>query len=30
MNDLTEAITDYVYVFQARYEKFKKRRGTAP
>ncbi len=29
MNDLAEAIIDYVYVFQARYEEFKKRRGTA-
>jgi hypothetical protein len=26
MNDPTEAIIDYVYVFQARYEDFKKRR----
>ncbi|WP_460798691.1 DUF4145 domain-containing protein [Nocardioides pacificus] len=26
-NDLTEAIIDYVYVFQARYEAFKARRG---
>jgi hypothetical protein len=30
MNDLTEATIDYVYVFQARYEEFKKRRATAP
>lgn len=30
MNDLTEAIIDYVYVFQARYEDFKRRRGTTP
>lgn len=30
MNDLAEAIIDYVYVFQARYEDFKRRRGTAP
>jgi hypothetical protein len=28
MNDLAEAIIDYVYVFQARYEEFMKRRGT--
>lgn len=27
MNDLAEAIIDYVYVFQARYEQFKNRRG---
>lgn len=26
MNDLAEAIIDYIYVFQARYEEFKKRR----
>lgn len=28
MNDLAEAIIDYVYVFQARYEEFKKRRSA--
>ena len=27
MNDLTEAIIDYVFVFQARYEQFQKRRS---
>jgi hypothetical protein len=27
MNDLAEAIIDYVFVFQARYEQFKNRRG---
>jgi len=27
MNELAEAIIDYVYVFQARYEEFRKRRG---
>lgn len=30
INDLTEAIIDYVYVFQARYEAFKARRGQTP
>ena len=30
INDLAEAIIDYVYVFQARYEEFKRRRETAP
>lgn len=29
MNELAEAIIDYVYVFQARYENFKRRRDTA-
>ncbi len=29
MNDLVEAIIDYVYVFQARYESFTKRRAEA-
>lgn len=28
MNDLTEAIIDYVYVFQARYESFKQCRAA--
>ncbi len=27
MNDLTEAVIDYVYVFQERYERFMKRRS---
>jgi len=30
INDLTEAIIDYVFVFQARYEAFKARRGGKP
>jgi hypothetical protein len=28
MNDLTEALIDYIYVFQARYESFKARRRS--